>query len=154
MTELAKPVPRGPKPRKRITSKRPAGSRTSRRRKQRKAKLKDADRLFSEVIRTRDGWACQACGSKDRPQCAHLVSRRYRATRWNPSNAICLCAGCHTRYTFDPLGWDEYLENYCPSIWREMRRLARLGVAKVDYDEVCSYLRGMLISLKANRHSL
>jgi 5-methylcytosine-specific restriction endonuclease McrA len=32
-------------------------------------------------------------------QCAHIIPRRYAATRVDPENAWCLCAGCHLRTT-------------------------------------------------------
>jgi len=40
-----------------------------------------ADELFSRLIRARDQ-RCQNCNDTDWPQCAHIWSRKYRATRW------------------------------------------------------------------------
>ena len=151
MKQLPKPARSGPKPRKRIVSKGKAGSRTSRRRKARKAKLKDADRLFSEYIRTRDDWQCKACGSPKRPQCAHLISRRYRAVRWNPGNAVCLCSACHVRFTHDPLGWEAWCEERFPGTFTELKRIARLGIAHVDYEYECDGIRALLALLRARR---
>lgn len=51
------------------------------------------DRMFSQIIRSRG--ACQRCGSVQSLQCAHIISRRYSATRCDERNAWCLCAGCH-----------------------------------------------------------
>ena len=129
---IPKPEPRGPKPRRPI--KRKGGKRTSRCRAQRKARLKDCDRVFSLLIRTRDDWTCKACGSIKNPQCAHIVSRRYRATRWDSRNAVCLCAGCHVRFTFDPLAWDAWCQEYRGLVYQELRAQAMRGVAHVDYD--------------------
>jgi len=55
-------------------------------------------------------------------QCAHIVSRKYSATRTDLDNAFCLCAGCHWHYTLNPaefrpfvttmIGEKKYLELY------------------------------------------
>lgn len=61
------------------------------------------DRLFSQLVRARG--ACQRCGRTTpdvQLQCAHIVSRRYTATRCDLRNAWCLCAGCHRRLTENP----------------------------------------------------
>jgi hypothetical protein len=59
-----------------------------------------ADRRFSEQIRERDGWTCQRCGAMYPKKwrglhCAHMFTRRTRATRFDPDNALALCYGCH-----------------------------------------------------------
>lgn len=45
-------------------------------------------------------------------QCAHIISRRYRATRWllNPLNAMPLCMAHHVYYTHHPLEFQELCE--------------------------------------------
>lgn len=149
---LPKPAKRSPRPRKPIRAKRPAGSRTSRRRKQRKAKCHDADRLFSPLIRTRDDWTCRACGKPNQtPQCAHIVSRRYRATRWLAINAVCLCAGCHVGFTYDPIAWEDWCEDHLPGRLAMLKTAARAGVAGVDYDELCASLRVQLDEMQTRR---
>lgn len=142
-----------PKPVRAVQRSRAArvGKRTSRRRKQRKARLKDCDGAFSLLIRTRDDWTCRACGSVRGPQCAHLVSRRYRATRWDSRNAVCLCSGCHVRYTFDPLAWDAWCSERFPAVWPELRATAMRGVAHVDYDETLKGLKEALDGLLRGR---
>lgn len=54
-----------------------------------------ATRLHSLVVRARG--RCERCGESDysKLQCAHIVSRRYSATRTDERNAWCLCASCH-----------------------------------------------------------
>lgn len=51
------------------------------------------DRIFSQLVRMRG--ACQRCGAFTNLQCAHIISRRYSATRCDLKNAWCLCARCH-----------------------------------------------------------
>jgi hypothetical protein len=62
-----------------------------------------ADREFSMEIRERDGrcmagrmvgpWPEMMCNGG--LQAAHLISRRYQATRHNPQNCVSLCAAHH-----------------------------------------------------------
>jgi 5-methylcytosine-specific restriction endonuclease McrA len=59
-----------------------------------------ADAKFSLIIRERDKWTCQRCGSKHEPgsrglHAAHCFTRRTAPTRHNPSNSMALCYGCH-----------------------------------------------------------
>lgn len=64
------------------------------------------DELFSQIIR--HARRCRRCHTTTgQLQCAHIVSRRYAATRCDPRNAWCLCAGCHLRLTQHP---DEHVQ--------------------------------------------
>lgn len=56
-----------------------------------------ATKLHAEVVRSRG--RCERCGGTSHLQCAHIIPRRYAATRVDPVNAWCLCAGCHMRLT-------------------------------------------------------
>jgi hypothetical protein len=59
-----------------------------------------ADIRFSKMIRERDGYQCQRCGTVHAPNSfglhsAHCFSRGKQATRLDPENAAALCYGCH-----------------------------------------------------------
>lgn len=79
-----------------------------------KVKIDNADRLFSEYIRRRDG-KCVRCGRTGRPnanghpilglQASHYHGRRKEATRFDPENVDAVCSGCH-QY------WGENREKY------------------------------------------
>jgi 5-methylcytosine-specific restriction endonuclease McrA len=77
--------------------------------------LKTADQLFSRYIRDRDG-RCMGQGSgpacSGYLQCAHIISRRYRAIRWNEANAMALCQAHHTFWTHRPLEWQVWVFNH------------------------------------------
>ena len=62
-----------------------------------------ADKLFSLYIRSRG--VCEACGDRDytKLQTAHIVSRRFNATRVDPANAYAMCWKCHHHFTAWPL---------------------------------------------------
>jgi hypothetical protein len=62
------------------------------------------DRLFSELILTRDQRTCRWCGraadDTGRPlkmDNSHIIPREILGLRWNPLNSVCLCFGCHKR---------------------------------------------------------
>lgn len=54
------------------------------------------DKQFSKLVRKRDNNICQKCGKKfSSVQCAHIISRSVKITRWYMLNAITLCYYCH-----------------------------------------------------------
>ena len=65
-----------------------------------KIKRNIADKHFSDCIRKAAEWKCQRCEKdyEDKPQglqCSHFISRGHWATRYDPKNALALCAYCH-----------------------------------------------------------
>ena len=69
------------------------------------------DRNFSLAVRARDE-RCMNCLKRDNLQCAHIVSRRYRLTRWDYDNAVALCRNCHVFYTHRPLEWEDWVDSH------------------------------------------
>jgi 5-methylcytosine-specific restriction endonuclease McrA len=140
VTEIPKPPRRAPKPRKRIKPK--GKKRTPKRRRSRLAMRRECDKRFAFAVKQRDGWACKACGDHLRGvQCAHVLSRRYHAVRWSMANAVALCAGCHMKFTHDPLAWDDWVtERFGDAVYMELKRIARQGVAHIDYELVLASL--------------
>lgn len=96
---------------------------------------KRADQVFSLWIRNRDG-KCRGCGTTKHLQCAHIVSRRYRAVRWTPSNAVALCRGCHMFFTMRPLEWDVWVvKNIGATVYAGLKKQALAGIrtSEIDY---------------------
>ena len=63
-------------------------------------KRNQADKHFSDCVRKAAEWRCQRCEKDytDKPQglqCSHFISRSHWATRYDPKNALALCAYCH-----------------------------------------------------------
>lgn len=113
-------------------------------RKSTRKQLSDrADKAFRDYIKDRDQH-CRACGESDRSrlQCAHVISRRYHAVRWDEENAMALCAKDHMRFTNRPLEWELFvLDEIGAEKYAELRRKA-LTYSKVDYAEVLAWLEG------------
>lgn len=68
-----------------------------------------ADKLARAVVMERD-LVCRRCGTLQMGQWAHVVSRRYRALRWSPDNAVRLCRDCHAWQGGNPLEGDAFFE--------------------------------------------
>lgn len=82
------------------------------------------DAEFSKFIRQRDKWTCQRCGKQYDPptkalHCAHCFTRRTRATRFDPMNALALCYGCH-----------QFVDSHA----EEKETLWRLRIGNAAYD--------------------
>ena len=67
-----------------------------------KVSLNPLDKLFSQYIRMRAMsrvHGCERCGAwkadYKQLQCAHLISRWHKSTRWDEDAAVGLCGGCH-----------------------------------------------------------
>ena len=112
---------------------------------------KQADRLFAAFIRARDGRCVignPAGDLRDRSECwgelecAHLLSRRFMATRWDPRNAVALCEGHHRYMTEHPLAWADWREELRgPSVMRDLIRRA-YGGPKPDVAAIVEQLKG------------
>ena len=74
-------------------------------------KIDHLDKRFRRYIRLRDK-VCQGCAKESGLlDCAHILSRRYAATRWDPQNAMLLCRGCHMHFTQNPEEWVRFVES-------------------------------------------
>lgn len=143
-----------PKPQRRVPKPRKYIARTTKPAKRRKtsqaAKVREADKLFSRIIRagrtcyyhfgrgklTPLGFACSG------PlQCAHIVSRIYRSVRWDEGNAIPLCAGAHRYMTSRPLEWERFVLTFMPAADYEGLKLRALEVWDHDMEPVLDRLR-------------
>lgn len=107
---------------------------------------KKLDTLFSKIIRSKG--RCKNCGTDQRLQCAHLISRRYHQVRWDLNNATILCASCHLKYTYDPLGWEVFIEkSFGKKLYEELKYKAR-QYGKIDhkalYEELTKKARYIL----------
>lgn len=81
-----------------------------------------ADRLFSEKIRSRS--VCELAGTVIKCggplQCAHILSRRYHAIRWDEQNALCLCRDHHVYFTHRPFEWMRLMDQRSPGLMDEL----------------------------------
>lgn len=101
---------------------------------------KRADVLMSKIVRARGH--CESCGETNpaRLQCAHIVSRRFNATRCLEANLLCLCSSCHMRYTEWPLEFANFVvRRIGEPQYEALKRKAQAG-AKVDWESTAKAL--------------
>jgi len=82
-----------------------------------KIKRNIADKHFSDSVRKSAEWKCQRCEKDytDRPQglqCSHYISRGHWSVRYDPKNALSLCAYCHN--------YCEGFPTHHTALWREI----------------------------------
>lgn len=98
-----------------------------------------ATKLHSELVRS-IGY-CENCGSTQNLQAAHIVGRKYSATRTLICNAYCLCASCHRRYTDWPRDFSHFITTTpAQKYYDEMAFIAKSN-NKVDWDERLEILK-------------
>lgn len=97
-----------------------------------------ADKLWS--LKIREKGYCEAAG-KDGITCSgnlqgcHIFGRRYRATRWDLRNGLCMCAAHHYWYTGRPELWYSFINWNYPDRWDELAAKIMVPWDK-DYDKV------------------
>lgn len=117
-----------------------------------KVSVKELDTIFSLVIRTRDG-KCLKCGKETSLQCSHVITRSSRGFRWDETNAITLCVGCHIYWWHkEPLEAEEWLRTSLP-LFYEHWQLNRQRVVKIsvaDRTDLYEQLKKRLEELETN----
>ena len=75
------------------------------------SKEKSLDRLWSKLVRRRDGMCVvPLCPNRFRLEAAHIRPRRHRSTRWDLDNGLTLCHMHHKRFTQEPIQWTLFVE--------------------------------------------
>lgn len=100
-----------------------------------------ATKLHSQIVRARG--ACENCGSVQNLQCAHVVTRKYSATRTDENAAFCLCATCHRRFTDWPLEWAEFVEAKLGRTEYDRLQWKAEQVTKVDWEAELERLKAL-----------
>lgn len=84
-----------------------------------KVKRSPADDWFSKLVRERANHTCEHCGKfcgekheNGRLDCSHIFSRRHKATRWHPDNAVAHCFTCHQQLGENPINFAAWAESY------------------------------------------
>ena len=92
-----------------------------------------ADAAFATVIKERDGrcvpremFPSIACNGN--LQTMHLISRRYKAVRWDLDNAVAGCQAHHLYLTIHPLEHDDWCERRLgATAWYKLKQRALRG---------------------------
>eukprot|EP00919_Chromeraceae_sp_WS-2016_P066996 GHVR01158443.1.p2 GENE.GHVR01158443.1~~GHVR01158443.1.p2 ORF type:complete len:117 (+),score=15.82 GHVR01158443.1:703-1053(+) len=94
----------------------------------RKRLEKKLDKAWSLAIRERAEYTCEKCG-RDANQACHIVPRRYRITRWDLANGVCMCGGCHLWWWHEnPLEAADWFEVNYRERWEYLHEQKKLTV--------------------------
>lgn len=100
-----------------------------------------ATKLHSLIVRSRG--RCERCGEQDysKLQCAHIISRKYSATRTDENNSWSLCAKCHRRLTDFPREHSHFITDTIGSEAYEVLRERAETVTKLDWSQELARLK-------------
>jgi hypothetical protein len=117
-----------------------------------KGKKGKATKLHSLVIRTIG--MCERCGDSEyeKLQCAHIISRKYNATRTDLRNAFCLCATCHSYFTDHPADFGRFVAHmWAGRDYDLLHAKAQKGQKGSDafWDDRIVFLESVLRSIEA-----
>src|SRR5437899_11486972 len=98
---------------------------------------KRLDVLWQKVIKTRDNFTCQRCGSRGQVDAAHIITRSRKLTKWTVANGVTLCSGCHMHFHRNPaefLDWldAEWFRKNGDYVYADLRILSQPGRTKLD----------------------
>ncbi len=99
----------------------------------------DLDRIArAEIVHDRDADICQRCERWDGYpdwaviQWAHVQSREYYVTRWEPDNSLALCSRCHVWFdNHKVLSFDWFAKKF-PERWDRIKRILHAGTKTND----------------------
>lgn len=91
-----------------------------------------ATKLHSEI--TRSLGHCERCGKTNTLQTAHIITRKYSATRTMLNNAFCLCAACHFFFGNHPAEFRPFIDiMWAGDIYDDLYKLSQ-KVTKKDWE--------------------
>jgi len=118
------------------------------------------DALFSDLVRERANWSCEACqryfapGERQGLHCSHHISRRYNATRWSPLNAAAHCASCHHKFSDDPVLHAEWIIGHVgEQNYRNLQMAAQriTPLKKHDREDIRKTLKAQFVDMRRQR---
>ena len=122
------------------------------------------DALFSELVRERADWTCEACGKvypegqRQGLHCSHFYGRRHRATRWSEINAASHCFGCHQKLGGNPVVFARWISKHLAELYGanvpaalEEKHNSIAKITKKDKKEMNVHFRAELKRLKELR---
>jgi len=139
-------IPAFPKP-KDVTRKRKRNHSIRNKRRTKRGMVIDLDKVARrEIVEERDGNVCQRCGSFTEYatnddlvayvviQWAHVHTREYYITRWEPDNSLALCSACHVWFdNHKVLSLDWFAKKY-PERWERLKRILQGNCKTTDAD--------------------
>lgn len=103
------------------------------------------DIVTSNIIRRRDGYQCVLCGSREEPQCGHVIVRGKMGTRYNLRNMYCLCATHNVEDRFDHSRYTTYfLNRWGLTEWQRLVALSEGDISTCDLRAILEHYETLL----------
>ena len=124
-------------------------------------KKKKLDVIFSQLVRERANFICEACATNKRLEqstldCAHIFSRRNLSLRFHPKGAVSLCRGCHMFYTENPFDWSDWCrDHFGGDLLAELRLVSNQTVkwTKKQREEIYDHYKQELRIMQGKRET-
>jgi hypothetical protein len=107
------------------------------------------DKIWSKLIKHRDGYKCLNCGSTENLNSMHIHSRNFRSTRWEIINGITGCAKCHMMFHLRPLEFCEFVKKTIgEGAYLALLQASAKGVQmnRMKYEEIEAKLKAEVVS--------
>ena len=121
-------------------------------------KRDQSDIQFSLAIRMYRHFTCESCGATEgKTEAAHIYGRRHKSVRWDTLNILCLCHGCHRKFTENPLDFQSWLVETLGQGYLDILNEKRNRVQKTNptyRKEVAKHYRNEIKLLESGPHTL
>lgn len=132
-------VPKFAKPRDQKQPRKRRNHSVRNKRRTKRGMVLDLDKVArAEIVLERDENICQRCGVTEMLygavviQWAHVHTREYYITRWEPDNSLALCSRCHVWFdNHKVLSLDWFAKKY-PERWENIKRILHCGTKTND----------------------
>ena len=103
---------------------------------------KTADRMVRSFVLRRDG-RCLMCGTEEKLEWCHIISRGAPYIRWEPTNAVTLCHRDHMWFTAHPAAFKDWVrDRYGPDRWDDLLRMEAERERRGDHVDIAAVIRG------------
>jgi hypothetical protein len=103
------------------------------------------DKLVGSHYRSKP---CEKCGSTNYVQWVHIRSRKYLSVRWEETNNLSLCAGCHRWAHDQPDAFTKWIDNKYPGRLDKLNAIfrAKTEMKKYQMEELLNTKLSLLTS--------
>ena len=116
---------------------------TLRKKSKRKTCKREADRLWSLIIRRKNNSCCEICGRPNANNPHHVIGRVNYILRWDIRNGCLLCQGCHILNSKsahqDPIFFIDWFKKHRLDDYKYLLK-KKNKIWDKDYDKVLEYL--------------
>lgn len=91
---------------------------------------KELDKLWSLIVKQRDGFQCVVCGKDNTVAAHHIFSRKNHSTRWDIDNGVSLCFYHHMRWAH--VEYEQFRDFIVGRIGKKMFETLKAQSARIE----------------------